>query len=109
MGQRRGELNISHSRVIQSDPFNVCGCMQLKNYHASSVSGGSSPMPPVQTSGWASMLEKYGIATSDDEDNTPCTQSVTAKISAYLDAPQAPKGTDMLLFWAMSPLMCCIY
>src|SRR6266481_807179 len=107
MGPRRGELNISHSRVIWSDRFD--GCVQLETYHASSVSGGSPPIPPVQTSGQASVMERYGIPTSDDEDDTTCTQSVVAKMAAYLDAPQAPKGTDMLLFWAVSPPMCCIY
>ena len=48
MGPRRGELNISHSMVIQSDRFN--GCVQLKTYCASSVSGGSSPIYCCQSS-----------------------------------------------------------
>src|SRR6266481_6350942 len=107
MGPRRGELNISHSRVIQSDCFN--GCMQLKTHHASSVSGGSSPIPPVQTSGQASVMERYGIPISDNEDDTTRTQSVTAEMAAYLDAPRAPKGTDTILFCAVSLPMCCIY
>src|SRR6266481_340629 len=101
MGPRRGELNISHSRVIWSDHFN--GCVQLETYHASSVLGGSSPIPPVQTSSWASIMEQYGIPISDNEDDTTRTQSVAAEMAAYLDALQAPKGTDMLLFWAVSP------
>src|SRR6266481_3765780 len=90
MGPRRGELNISHSRLIQSDHFN--GCMQLETYCASSVSGGSSPIPPVQTSGQASVMERYGIPISDDEDDTTSTQSVAAKMAAYLDALGAPKA-----------------
>jgi hypothetical protein len=109
VGRRRGESNISHSRVIRSDVFNVCGCVQLEEYRASSMSGGSSPRPPVQTSGRASVLEQYGIATSDDEDDAPRTQSVAAEMAAYLDAPRAPKGTDTLLFWGVSPLTCRIY
>src|SRR6266481_5607172 len=107
MGRRRGESNISHSRVIWSDHFD--GCMQLETYHASSVSGGSSPIPPVQTSGRASVMEQYGIPISDDEDDTTHTQAVTAEMAAYLDAPFAPKGTNTILFWAMSFPMCCIY
>src|SRR6266481_3957451 len=107
MCPRRGELNISHSRVIQSERFN--GCMQLETYCASSVLGGSSPIPPVQTSSWASIMERYSIPISDDEDDTTRTQSVAAEMAAYLDAPRAPKGTDTILFWAVSLPMCCIY
>ena len=63
-------------------------CLQLEKYRRSCVLGGSSPPPLARTVAGPSMLAEYGITTSEDEDDTPQTQTVADEVAAYLNSPR---------------------
>ena len=76
---------------------------KLEKYRASEVAHPSSPTASACSSLGPSnsILADYGIATSDDEDNTSSVQSITDEKAAYLTSPCAAKGTGTLEFWSV--------
>ena len=62
-------------------------CLQLEKYCRSRVPGGSSPPPLARTVVGPSVLAEYGITTSEDEDDTPQTQTIADEVAAYLNSP----------------------
>ena len=79
-------------------------CLQLEKYCRCHVLGGSSQPPLAWTGAGPSMLAEYGIATSEDEDDTPQTQTIMDEMATNLNSLQAPQGTDTLAFWSVSDL-----
>ncbi len=78
--------------------------LKLEKYRACEVAHPSSPTASAHSSVAPSnsILIDYGIAMSDDKDDTSFVQSVTDEKAAYLNSPHAPKGTGTLEFWSVS-------
>ena len=77
------------SYTLSSTQLLMHRCLQLEKYRRSRVPGGSSPPPLAWTVAGPSMLAEYGITTSEDEDDTPQTQTVADEVAAYLNSPRA--------------------
>ena len=77
-------------------------CLQLEKYHCCHVLGGSSPPPLAWTVAGPSVLAEYGITTSEDEYDTPQTQTIVDEVATYLNSLQAAQDTDTLEFWSVS-------
>jgi hypothetical protein len=93
------------SYTLSSAQLLMHRCLQLEKYRRSRVPGGSSPPPLARTvAPSVSVLAEYGITTSEDEDDTPQTQTVADEVAAYLNSPRAARGTDTLEFWSVSDL-----
>ena len=87
------------SYTLSSTQFLMHHCLQLEKYHRSRVPGGSSPPPLARTVAGPSVLAgpsmlagpsvlaEYGITTSEDEDDTPQTQTIVDEVAAYLNSP----------------------
>ena len=78
------------SYTLSSTQLLMHHCLQLEKYRCCCVPGGSSPAPLAWTVAGPSVLAEYGIATSEDEDDTPQTQTVMDKMVTYLNSLQAP-------------------
>ena len=98
-GQDEASYTLSSTQLLMH-----C-CLQLEKYCRCRVPGGSSPPPLAWTVVGPSVLAEYGITTSEDEDDTPQTQTVTDEVATYLNSPRATRGTDTLKFWSVSDLM----
>ena len=80
------------SYTLSSAQLLMHRCLHLEKYRRSRVPGGSSPPPLARTVAepsvlaGPSMLAEYGI-TTEDEDDTPQTQTVADEVAAYLNSP----------------------
>ncbi len=83
---------------------------QLQRYRDSGVSTNAAPCRHTLSSvtsnaeSWQCLKGDYGFISSDDEeaDIGGAEQSIDEERVAYLTSPRAPKGTNLLDFWAVS-------